>query len=194
MNLYFVSNDSDANGNNADSFILAESPIQALSIWHTLDFAFDADLYQTSVFQVPTAIASDKPRALNWHSEVPETAFSKAELIAFRFVDELRRYLDSELRRDLYSEQWAEMRAKNATPEYGGIVCASHDYCDANVFMAEAFEAVTLKAPVSSFETDAQGNAIDPEEEKQANIDSALWSEAWGIAKAYFLTAKESAQ
>lgn len=45
-------------------------------------------------------------------------------------------------------------------------VCASHEYCDANMPMSEAFQVVT-------------GHEIDCQSEE----DAALWSDAWDVAK-----------
>lgn len=74
------------------------------------------------------------------------------------------------LHADLSAEQWQEMRRRNAT--YGAGVCASHDFCDANMVMAPAFEEV-------------MGREID----LQSDSDLALWSQAWDIAKTEHLTA-----
>ena len=59
-----------------------------------------------------------------------------------------------------------EVDRRNATPEYAGA-CASHDFCDANMPMAAAFEAVTGR---------------EPDVASQADAD--LWNAAWNIAKA----------
>lgn len=48
----------------------------------------------------------------------------------------------------------------------GAGVCHSHDFCDANMAMAEAFETV-VKRPV------------DP----QSDADTALWDRAWDTAR-----------
>lgn len=55
--------------------------------------------------------------------------------------------------------------ASNKTPEYKDC-CASHDFCDANVYMAEAFEEVN-------------GEEIDLQNQNHTD----LWNEAWRIAK-----------
>jgi len=76
------------------------------------------------------------------------------------------------LKEELTVTEWDEMRAKNATPEYAGSVCASHDYCDANMVMAPAF-------------ADVMGREI----ELQSEADCTLWGEAWDIAKRDYLSA-----
>lgn len=95
--------------------------------------------------------------------KTPETV--QAENIAAAFVKLLREALTE--------EQWISMRAKNATPDYAGDVCASHDYCDANDPMADAFESVV-------------GRPVDGDNA----ADCRLWGEAWAIAKASDLTAR----
>lgn len=82
------------------------------------------------------------------------------------------------LRRDLTPDQFAEMRRRNAGPGYGpeSGVCASHEFCDANMPMAEAFEAV-MGRPVTLDDTPGQQE------------DFALWGAAWDYAKARHLTA-----
>lgn len=49
--------------------------------------------------------------------------------------------------------------------------CHSHDYCDANVIMAEAFKAVIGR------ETD------DNDEGEMSQMDIDLWNEAWDLAR-----------
>ena len=71
------------------------------------------------------------------------------------------------LRRDLGRDVMIEIVGKNGTKEYAGNICATHDYCDANVVMAEAFNNLC-------------GRVIELERVE----DMRLWSEAWGYAKA----------
>ncbi len=53
-------------------------------------------------------------------------------------------------------------------------VCATHDHCDANMLMLEAFKAAFEREP--RFLTDGEGAL--------GQADMALWSDAWAIAKA----------
>lgn len=94
----------------------------------------------------------------------------------------------SELRAELTPEQWAEMCAANVGAD--PMTCASHDYCDANMPMAAAFEKVTGREPFTSWETNPDGSPCDPAEELQAQTDCALWNAAWDIAKPRYLTAE----
>lgn len=70
----------------------------------------------------------------------------------------------------LSADEFADMLKRNAT--YGEGICASHDFCDANMPMANAFESVVgrpaLEAPDGTAEHEA---------------DCVLWSRAWTVAK-----------
>lgn len=94
--------------------------------------------------------------------------------LAKAFVDELES--------DLTPEQWVEMRRRNALPDYAGPVCASHDFCDANMPMDSAFTRIMGR------------DALPDNSEGMADADCALWSSAWNIAKARYLTAAGGAK
>lgn len=70
----------------------------------------------------------------------------------------------------LQPHEWAAMRVQNRDG-YGGV-CASHNFCDANMAMEEAFNRVF----------DGDGYTCSTE-------DSKLWVDAWTYAKTHFLTA-----
>lgn len=79
-----------------------------------------------------------------------------------------------------------KVRRENG-PYSDSPVCASHNYCDANVFMIDAFRDVMGREPQSSYETHydpATGRHVadDPAEEALAIADGALWSAAWKSA------------
>lgn len=88
--------------------------------------------------------------------------------IAAEFVERLKAQLSD--------ADYQEMQRRNATPAYAGNICASHDFCDANMPMAEAFAAI-------------MGRDFLPEEGEPSETDCALWGAAWTIAKAGALTA-----
>ena len=69
-------------------------------------------------------------------------------------------------------EKLVEMDRLNRD-EYGPNVCASHDFCDANMAMVEAFEQRNLPKP------------YDFEEKTEAEQEASclIWNEAWEIAK-----------
>lgn len=95
---------------------------------------------------------------------------TQPQLIALRFA--------AYLWNGLAHGQMREIKRRNATPDYGGDICASHDFCDANEPMADAFESV-VGHPVALGDTDPQQQA-----------DFTLWGEAWAIAKRDYLTAR----
>ncbi len=90
-----------------------------------------------------------------------------AAALALQFV--------ANLRRELTAEQFDEVLQGNV-----GIsdkCCASHDVCDANMPMADAFETVA-------------GHEIDPSEDSDASrADVTLWNAAWETATPRLLTA-----
>ncbi len=98
----------------------------------------------------PDAIAAAKDSAL-------------VAALADEFAARLRAYLGA--------DKFAEVRRLNATPAYGGGCCASHDFCDANMIMFEAFEAIA-----------------DRGHDPASQPDSDLWNAAWNDAAARHLT------
>lgn len=71
------------------------------------------------------------------------------------------------LRKEIGYHSFAEACRRNNTREYQQRdICASHDFCDANVVMAAAFEAF--------------GIVVDVDDDAQI----ALWSRAWHLAHA----------
>ena len=82
--------------------------------------------------------------------------------------------------------RFAEMQRRNIAHPGDGV-CSSHDFCDANVFMAEAFESIASREPVTSYETG------ETEREAQSEEDCALWNLAWSYAKPRHLTARSMA-
>ncbi len=92
-----------------------------------------------------------------------QSSFDFAPAIAIQFAKNLMEYLEE------YQERGAEILeaidCENAERDSPGV-CHSHDYCDANVFMASAFTRVT-------------GREID----LQSHEDMVLWSAAWDFAK-----------
>lgn len=84
--------------------------------------------------------------------------------VARAFADVLRQWLTP--------DEWAEMHRRNATYQSTGA-CASHDFCDANMAMLEAFKACGVP-----FETDANG---------PTPATARTWSRAWNIAARDYL-------
>lgn len=75
----------------------------------------------------------------------------------------------------LTSEELAAVDEKNSALSSG---CASHDYCDANCAMYEAFERVVGREPSSD------------DEDVNSNADCALWNAAWSLRKAQGFSSK----
>lgn len=84
---------------------------------------------------------------------------ARVEAVALRFC---RNLLDRIGRHDL-----TEVVRLNATAEYGAGACASHDFCDANVYMGRAIEHV-LGMRQDSLDLDAE--------------TTELWNQAWDLA------------
>lgn len=70
---------------------------------------------------------------------VPHLEWSTKGRIAFGFASDLTGVLSP--------AEFAEMKRKNEDPAQPDGVCASHDYCDANIVMAAAFERVMGREP-----------------------------------------------
>lgn len=82
------------------------------------------------------------------------------ESLAIAFAEKLASWLTP--------EQFAEIRRRNASPEYKGTgACASHDFCDANEAMLQALEGL------------ANDGTDSP---RDGELDIALFNEAWRIA------------
>lgn len=78
------------------------------------------------------------------------------------------------LRAELTAQELSEVRARNAVETHEGC-CHSHDFCDANMPMAEALQIVCGCEP--SFEHDAI---------------TELWNLSWDYAKREHLTARRA--
>lgn len=81
-------------------------------------------------------------------------------------IERIARAFSESLRRELGGITMATINAMNAA-EPNDQTCASHDFCDANMNMAEGFLAV-------------MGREIDIQNDEQVG----LWNDAWDLAKA----------
>lgn len=85
-----------------------------------------------------------------------------------RTVDRLADRFAKALREWLTPRQFAEMvRLNSSDPAFAGGCCASHNYCDANMAMMEAWQAVLGV------------DSVNADDEAQA----ALWNDAWNKAR-----------
>lgn len=82
-----------------------------------------------------------------------------AQPLANRFAELLHEVIGGSLMKDVVE------RNKHNAPH----ICASHDFCDANEVMSEAFAEIVGHTP-----------ELIPGQDTE---DSALWNTAWGIAK-----------
>lgn len=80
------------------------------------------------------------------------------------------------LKAELSADDWKEMRRLNATAEFDWPICASHNFCDANMPMADAFEKVCGFPALS--------------DDGMSDENISLWNQAWKIAKLSYLTDK----
>lgn len=98
---------------------------------------------------------------------------ARKDAAAVAFVVELGEAFAKALRGMLTAEQWAEMRRRNVDNP-GDFACASHDFCDANMAMIEAWSQVT-------------GREMFEEEWHEAVCMDAT-NAAWSYAKPKHLT------
>lgn len=71
-----------------------------------------------------------------------------------------------DLRKEITDENVEEVVRRNARPDYAGS-CASHDFCDANMVMADAFHHIMGR----DFEISSE-------------VDMEIWNRAWDTARA----------
>ena len=75
------------------------------------------------------------------------------------------------LRQRLSKDEFSEMKQLNETdPDGGSSICASHEFCDANIAMDTAFTQVT-------------GREADACSEE----DAAICSDAWELARILYI-------
>ena len=74
----------------------------------------------------------------------------------------------------LSSEEIAEMKKRNKA-ETDPLICHSHDFCDANMVMEEAFHLLGYCTPADIGEHEEAAEAMH---ERQCE----LWCEAWRLA------------
>jgi hypothetical protein len=89
-------------------------------------------------------------------------------------TNKLARRFASIIRFDFTAKQLAEIKRRNR--KYDHNICATHDFCDANMVMWAAYEDVYGRAPEIGGDTEAS----------QAEI--AIWNEAWAKAKRRYLS------
>ncbi len=92
-------------------------------------------------------------------------------------VSELSNAFAKVLHEWLTPEQMEEVNRLNVTPKYDGC-CATHDFCDSNMAMDEAFK-LTFGRSFTFYDEEI------PETEKQNAADTDLFNAAWDMAKSF---------
>lgn len=83
------------------------------------------------------------------------------------------------LREELTAAEFNAMRERNALETYKDV-CHSHDFCDANMVMAAAFEKVMGREPFTPCDVEEGACA-----EESAEADCEFFNVAWEMAKPY---------
>lgn len=85
-------------------------------------------------------------------------------------IEKLARAFAEQLRADIGDAAFEAVKRLNATPQFKDTgACASHNYCDANMTMAEAFETAMGRDVFT-------GDHI-------LDADMDLWNAAWNFAR-----------
>lgn len=77
------------------------------------------------------------------------------------------------MRQCLSADEMAEVKRRNA--HYSDKVCATHDFCDANMVMDAAFRSTTGRDPLAG-------------DDGMSEADCRLWSDALALAKKLYFT------
>lgn len=101
-------------------------------------------------------------------AEVPGTAASAPPPCAQEVADQFCKLL----RKALTPGQIDRVNASNKANGYSSSQCASHDFCDANMVMSEAFEALGIGSHQKLHKRYVEQSTL---------ID--LWNQAWALAK-----------
>lgn len=85
-------------------------------------------------------------------------------------VNTLAKAFSDEMRAGITAEELAEVNKRNVAEGEGSLICHSHDFCDANMVMYDAWAKVTgAEPPVEFIVNDDRAQAV--------------WQDAWSIAK-----------
>lgn len=92
------------------------------------------------------------------------------------------------LREWLTPQEMAQVRQRNAVdPQAKAGICHSHDFCDANMAMLEAFRVIHRREPHYEGDVDEAGYTHTSEDTER---DFAAMGRAWDFAKRVYLTAR----
>jgi hypothetical protein len=100
------------------------------------------------------------------------TRDQQVNMIAEAFGEVMRQWLTP--------AEFAEMKRRNETEAaYAEGACASHDYCDANMAMMEAFDQIMGRLLT-----------VESDDMAQAEADCAIWNDAWNLSRKLYLGAQ----
>jgi hypothetical protein len=123
---------------------------------HSKFYVFVMDEHGENIDELGPADTPEQVRAMIQCYEAPKLPEAKT------LADEFAR----NIRRSLTTEQLAEVNRLNATPKYATLrICATHNFIDANMAMADAWETIT-------------GREMDASSEDESRV----WSDAWDLA------------
>jgi len=97
----------------------------------------------------------------------PSASSGDSQALAHEFSRILRKWLTEDEIAEVIARNKADRRRRQTAQLADPAVCASHDFCDANMAMYEAFENIA-------------GHTVDP----QNPADVSMWNKAWSMAKA----------
>lgn len=83
----------------------------------------------------------------------------------------------------LSTAELKQMRRRNHVFNMDSGVCASHDYCDANMAMEEAFKRVTGQNTAQLSRRDRSKEGCDRTCTCLSNTCLHMWTEAWHLSK-----------
>lgn len=92
-------------------------------------------------------------------------------------IEQLAREFSRQLRDSLLEHEMSQVISLNDSEEDKDC-CHSHDFCDANMVMDEAFNTVFNRSCI--FPSDVEKN---PQLADQEIADLDLWNKAWSMAK-----------
>lgn len=136
--------------------------LEALASWHADTSAECRESDENTIRAFHLMAANTLRRA----AKLIDVGNAVTRALADRFAFELRGWLSR--------REWDEVLARNAREPADSAVCHSHDFCDANMAMDEAFAVVVGRTPDTGSDADAK-----------------LWSAAWADAKRRYLTGRK---
>ena len=99
-------------------------------------------------------------------------------------VESVAAMFSAVLREWLTDEEMDEVVLHNANELKDSDCCASHDFCDANMAMDEAFKQCGLRTNIDFPGWEAYADGGHPADESEIIAAGKLWNDAWTLAKA----------